>query len=171
MLATIPSATLLGVEGHPVAVEVHVSNGLPGFTVVGLPDAACRESRDRVRAALLSSSLPWPIRRVTVNLAPSGIRKHGAGLDLAVALGLLAANGDVPADLDALVDEWAAKLAAGPTIALSMTKTLLNNGSSVSMQQALEDEARCQIVSSGTSDIVEAMKAFVDKREPHFEGR
>ena len=60
MLATIPSATLLGVEGHPVAVEVHVSNGLPGFTVVGLPDAACRESRDRVRAALLSSGLAWP---------------------------------------------------------------------------------------------------------------
>ena len=57
MLAIIPSATLLGVEGHPVAVEVHVSNGLPGFTIVGLPDAACRESRDRVRAALLSSGL------------------------------------------------------------------------------------------------------------------
>ena len=75
MIAAIPSATLFGVEGRPVAVEVHVSNGLPGFTVVGLPDAACRESRDRVRAALLSSGLPWPLRRVTVNLAPSGVRK------------------------------------------------------------------------------------------------
>ena len=85
MLATIPSATLLGVEGHPVAVEVHVSNGLPGFTIVGLPDAACRESRDRVRAALLSSGLAWPMRRVTVNLAPSGMRKGGAGLDLPIA--------------------------------------------------------------------------------------
>ena len=88
----------------------------------------------------------------------------------ALAMGLV--NRVVPAaDLDALVDEWAAKLAAGPTIALSMTKTLLNHGSTVSMQQALEDEARCQIVSSGTADIVEAMKAFVEKREPHFEGR
>ena len=71
MIATIPSATLLGVEGTPVAVEVHVSNGLPCFTVVGLPDASCRESRDRVRAALLSSGLPWSLKRVTVNLAPS----------------------------------------------------------------------------------------------------
>src|SRR5581483_9978446 len=82
VIATIPSASLLGVDGQPVAVEVHVSNGLPGFTVVGLPDAACRESRDRVRAALLSSGMPWPLRRVTVNLAPSGLRKGGAGLDL-----------------------------------------------------------------------------------------
>jgi magnesium chelatase family protein len=98
VLAIVPSAVLHGVEGRPVRVEVHVSNGLPGFTVVGLPDTACRESRDRVRAALLSSSLPWPLRKVTVNLAPSGVRKQGAGLDLAIAIGLLAANGDLPAD-------------------------------------------------------------------------
>ena len=76
MIAAIPSAVLIGVDGHQVSVEVHVSNGLPGFTVVGLPDAAVRESRDRVRAALLSSGLPWPLRRVTVNLAPSGMRKR-----------------------------------------------------------------------------------------------
>ena len=95
MIATIPSATLLGVEGTPVAVEVHVSNGLPGFTVVGLPDASCRESRDRVRAALLSSGLTWPLKRVTVNLAPSSVRKGGAGLDLPIAVGLLVASGDL----------------------------------------------------------------------------
>jgi magnesium chelatase family protein len=97
VIAAIPSATLFGVEGRPVSVEVHVSNGLPGFTVVGLPDAACRESRDRVRAALLSSGLPWPLRRVTVNLAPSGVRKGGAGLDLPIAIGLLVASGQLPA--------------------------------------------------------------------------
>lgn len=91
MLAIIPSATLLGVEGRPVSVEVHVSNGLPGYTVVGLPDTACRESRDRVRAALLSSGVTWPTKRVTVNLAPSDLRKSGAGLDLAIAVGLLVA--------------------------------------------------------------------------------
>lgn len=95
MIASIPSATLLGVRGRPVLVEVHVSNGLPGFTVVGLPDAACREARDRVRAALLSSGLPWPLRRVTVNLAPSGVRKTGAGLDLPIAVGLLVATGEL----------------------------------------------------------------------------
>ena len=98
MLAIVPSATLLGVEGRPVAVECQVSNGLPGFTVVGLPDTACREARDRVRAALLSSDLSWPTRRVTVNLAPSGIRKTGAGLDLPIALALLVATGDVDAE-------------------------------------------------------------------------
>ena len=95
MLATIPSAVLIGVDGRQVSVEVHVSNGLPGFTVVGLPDAAVRESRDRVRAALLSSGLPWPLRRVTVNLAPSGVRKGGAGVDLPIAIGLLVASGTI----------------------------------------------------------------------------
>jgi magnesium chelatase family protein len=88
---------LTGTVGRPVSVEVHVSNGLPGFTIVGLPDAAVRESRDRVRAALLSSGLPWPLRRVTVNLAPSGVRKGGAGLDLAIAVGVLVATGELPA--------------------------------------------------------------------------
>lgn len=99
MIATIPSATLLGVEGRPVTVEVHVSNGIPGYTVVGLPDAACRESRDRVRAALLSTGLPWPVKRVTVNLAPSGVRKGGPGLDLPIAIALLVAGGALAPDL------------------------------------------------------------------------
>lgn len=87
------SATLSGAVGRTVSVEVHVSNGLPGFTIVGLPDAAVREARDRVRAAVLSSGLQWPLRRVTVNLAPSGVRKAGAGLDLPIAVGLLVAAG------------------------------------------------------------------------------
>jgi len=97
MLAAISAATLTGAVGRPVSVEVHVSSGLPGFTMVGLPDAAVRESRDRVRAALLSSGLPWPLRRVTVNLAPSGVRKGGAGLDVAIAVGVLVATGEIPA--------------------------------------------------------------------------
>ncbi|HUY65867.1 MAG TPA: YifB family Mg chelatase-like AAA ATPase [Acidimicrobiales bacterium] len=95
MIAAIPSAVLIGVDGKQVFVEVHVSNGLPGFTVVGLPDTAVRESRDRVRAAFLSSGLSWPLRRVTVNLAPSGMRKGGAGLDLPIAIGVLVAAGEL----------------------------------------------------------------------------
>ena len=98
MLAAVRSATLLGVEGRPVTVEVHVSTGLPGFQIVGLPDDACRESRDRVRAAVMSSGLPWPSCRITVNLAPSNQRKGGSGLDLAIAVGLLIANGEIPAE-------------------------------------------------------------------------
>jgi magnesium chelatase family protein len=98
VIATIPSATVLGVEGRPVVVEVHVSNGLPAFHVVGLPDPAVRESRDRVRAALLSSGLAWPVKRVTVNLAPSGVRKGGPGLDLPIAIGLLVAADELAAE-------------------------------------------------------------------------
>jgi magnesium chelatase family protein len=97
VIAAVPSATLLGVQGRKILVEVHVSDGLPGFTIVGLPDAACREARDRVRAALLSSNLTWPMRRVTVNLAPSGVRKAGAGLDLPIAIGVLVATGELEA--------------------------------------------------------------------------
>ena len=87
MLAKVRSATVLGVEGHPVRVEVHVAQGLPSFTIVGLPDASCRESRDRVRAAVQSSRFEWPQQRVTVNLAPTNLRKVGSGLDLAMAVG------------------------------------------------------------------------------------
>jgi magnesium chelatase family protein len=101
VLAFIPSATLHGVDGRPVTVEVHISNGLPGFTVVGLPDAAVRESRDRVRAAVVSSGLEWPKHRVTVNLAPSGRRKGGSGLDLPIAVGVLVADGTLsPEDVE-----------------------------------------------------------------------
>ena len=98
MLAITTAATLVGVDGHPVRVEVHVGNGLPSFAIVGLPDAACREARDRVRAAIQSSELDWPQRRITVNLAPSSIPKVGTALDLAIAIGVLVANGTVPAD-------------------------------------------------------------------------
>lgn len=99
MLASVTSATLLGVRGHRVVVEAHVSPGLPGFTIVGLPDTSCRESRDRVRAALLSSGHEWRQQRVTVNLAPTNLRKVGAGLDLAIALALLAATEQLDPEL------------------------------------------------------------------------
>lgn len=96
MLASIPSATLLGVDGQPVRVEIHVSDGLPGYHVVGLPDAAGRESRERVRAALLSSGMDFPLKRITVNFAPGNVRKTGAGLELAIALGLMHAQSCLP---------------------------------------------------------------------------
>ena len=99
MLAAIHAASVLGITGQPVLVEVHVGPGLPTFQIVGLPDEACRESRDRVRAALLSSGLRWPNRRITVNLAPSGLRKGGSGLDLAIAVGVLVADEVVALDV------------------------------------------------------------------------
>ena len=96
MLASVNSAVLEGVDGRVVTVEVHVSRGLPGYTVVGLPDAAGRESRERVRAALLSSGARVSEQRVTVNLAPASVRKTGSGLELAVALALTSADGGLP---------------------------------------------------------------------------
>lgn len=99
MFASVRSATLLGVRGSRVDVEVHSGIGLPGFTVVGQPDEVCRESRDRVRAAFLSCGLAWPTRRITVNLAPTGDRKSGACLDLAIAIGLLATQELVPVEM------------------------------------------------------------------------
>lgn len=97
MLAMVSSATLVGVQGQSISVEVHVSSGLPAFSIVGLPDASCREARDRVRAAILSSRFQWPLKRVTVNLAPTGVRKGGAGLDLPIAIALLVADEQLPA--------------------------------------------------------------------------
>lgn len=91
------SASLLGIHGEPVDIEVHVGAGLPGFTIVGQPDESCRESRDRVRAALLSSALPWPNRRVTINLSMrSTVKRGGSGLDLAIAIGLLVVQDVIP---------------------------------------------------------------------------
>jgi magnesium chelatase family protein len=98
VLASIPSATVLGAAGQSVTVEVFVSTGLPGYRIVGTPDTACRESRDRVRAAILSCGRQWPDKSITVNLAPSGERKSGAGLDLAIAVGILTASEQLAPD-------------------------------------------------------------------------
>jgi magnesium chelatase family protein len=98
VLGLVPSASLLGIDGHAVVVEVHITTGLPSFTVVGLPDASCREARDRVRAAIQSSGLVWPMQRVTVNLAPPTVRKVGSGLDLAIAVAMLVASGQLTQD-------------------------------------------------------------------------
>jgi magnesium chelatase family protein len=89
MLATLVSATLHGIAGRLVRVEVDVAPGLPGFTIVGLPDAALSEARERVRGALRNAGYHHPPRRITVNLAPADLRKTGASLDLAIAVGIL----------------------------------------------------------------------------------
>ncbi len=98
VLATLLSATLNGLAGRVVRVEVDVAPGLPGFTIVGLPDAALSEARERVRGALRNSGYRNPPRRITVNLAPAELRKAGASLDLAIALGVLLGSEQVAAD-------------------------------------------------------------------------
>ena len=98
MLARVQSATVLGVEACLVEVEVDLALGLPTFSTVGLPDASVRESRDRVKAAITNSGFSFPQRRITVNLAPAGLRKEGTSFDLPIAVGILAATGFIPAE-------------------------------------------------------------------------
>ncbi len=92
MLATVTSCAVVGLEGAIVEVEVDISQGLPSLIIVGLPDAALKESRERVRAAIENSGLHWPMRRVTVNLAPADMRKEGPAYDLPIAVGILLAS-------------------------------------------------------------------------------
>ena len=95
-LALIHSRTNDGIDAPQVLVEVHLGNGLPGFSIVGLPEMAVRESKDRVRAAIINSGFEFPAKRITVNLAPADIPKDGGRFDLPIALGILAASGQIP---------------------------------------------------------------------------
>jgi magnesium chelatase family protein len=104
MLSRVTTFAIDGLQSRRVSVEVDIRPGLPAFTVVGLGDAAVRESRERVRAALLNSGFEFPSRRITANLAPAALRKAGPGFDLALAAGVLAASGQVPVTT---LDAWA----------------------------------------------------------------
>jgi magnesium chelatase family protein len=101
MLAKVKSCTVVGLEGRTVDVEVDISTGgLPAFTIVGLPDTAVQEARERVRAAIRNSGGTFPLKRITVNLAPADLRKEGPSFDLPIAVGILIASGQVLADID-----------------------------------------------------------------------
>ena len=95
-VARTHSIALVGVEGHPVEIETDIENGLPGLLLVGLPDTALREARDRIRAAIINSREQWPQRRITVGLSPASLPKRGSGFDLGIAVSILAAAGTVP---------------------------------------------------------------------------
>ena len=95
-VARTHSIALVGVEGYPVEIETDIANGLPCLLLVGLPDTALREARDRIRAAIINSHERWPQRRVTVGLSPASLPKRGSGFDLGIALSILAAAGAIP---------------------------------------------------------------------------
>ena len=95
MLAIARTFTLIGIQAECVHVELDVTRGLPAFTIVGLPDAGVRESRERVRGALLNSGFDFPLKRITANLAPADLRKAGPGFDLAIAAALLVASDQI----------------------------------------------------------------------------
>ena len=96
-VARTHSIALVGVEGHPVEIEADIQNGLPGLLLVGLPDTALREARDRIRAAIVNSREQWPQRRITVGLSPASLPKRGSGFDVGIAVAILCAAGSVPA--------------------------------------------------------------------------
>jgi magnesium chelatase family protein len=97
-LAVLRSRALAGMEAPQVTVEIHLANGLPGFTIVGLPEAEVKEAKDRVRAALLNNCFEFPNRRIVVNLAPADLPKESGRFDLPIALGILAASGQIPSE-------------------------------------------------------------------------
>lgn len=101
MSVQVLTSCVLGVDSYEVEVEVHLSNGLPSFTIVGLPDAACRESQARVRSAIHQSGFRFPPQKITVNLAPADIRKEGTGFDLPIAMAILSATEQIPKELGA----------------------------------------------------------------------
>jgi magnesium chelatase family protein len=97
-VARTHSIALVGVQGHPVEIETDIENGLPGLLLVGLPDTALREARDRIRAAIINSGEQWPQRRITVGLSPASLPKRGSGFDIGIAISIMAAAGRVPGD-------------------------------------------------------------------------
>ncbi|WP_211471248.1 YifB family Mg chelatase-like AAA ATPase [Collimonas humicola] len=152
-LAVLKSRALAGMQAPAVTVEVHLANGLPSFTIVGLPETEVKESKDRVRAALQNARFEFPSRRITVNLAPADLPKESGRFDLPIALGILAASGQIPADeLDDY--EFAGELSLSGELrpirgALAMTFAMTASGATPStaksrafiLPQANADEA------------------------------
>lgn len=137
-LARTYAAVVLGVRAHLVEVEAHLTTGLPGLSIVGLPDASLNEARDRVRAAIVNSGLKWPNSRITVGLSPAWLPKRGSGLDVAIALAILAADAQIPAEtvcgsvalgelgLDGRIRPVAGALAAAVAVRRSLDESKLS---------------------------------------------
>ncbi len=95
MIANVLTGAVIGIEGYKISVEVDTSNSVPGLTIVGLPDTAVQEARERIRSAVKNSGYSFPLKKIVINLAPADIKKEGSGFDLPMAVGVLAANGDI----------------------------------------------------------------------------
>src|SRR5918911_4806648 len=97
MYGRVVGVAIVGVRGHLLAVEAYIGRGLPSLSLTGLPGAGIQDARDRIRPAVEASGLEWPLRRIVVNLSPGDVRKEGPGLDLPVAVSVLAASAQLPA--------------------------------------------------------------------------
>ncbi|MFM9882407.1 MAG: YifB family Mg chelatase-like AAA ATPase [Burkholderiales bacterium] len=166
-LAVLYSRSLVGVDAPLVTVEVHLANGLPSFTIVGLPEAEVKESKDRVRAALVNCRFDFPARRITVNLAPADLPKESGRFDLPIALGILAASGQIPANrLNEL--EFAGELSLSGELrairgALAMTFGAHRSGRAFVVPAASADEAALvrDATVHGVETLLELCKALI----------
>ncbi|MGN6702339.1 MAG: magnesium chelatase domain-containing protein, partial [Burkholderiaceae bacterium] len=136
-LAVVRSRALAGMAAPEVSVETHLANGLPSFTIVGLPETEVKEAKDRVRAALQNAGFEFPARRITVNLAPADLPKESGRFDLPIALGILAASGQIPAD-DLHRYEFAGELSLSGELrpirgALAMSLALHSDGATAKL--------------------------------------
>ncbi len=144
-LAVLYSRALSGMDAPEVVVEVHLANGLPSFTIVGLPEAEVKESKDRVRAALLTAQFEFPARRITVNLAPADLPKESGRYDLPIALGILAASGQIPSEPLSRY-EFAGELALTGELrpirgALAMTSSMMRHADNGALLQNTQKRA------------------------------
>lgn len=163
-LATISSRAILGIEAVAVTVETHLSNGLPGFAIVGLPETAVRESKERVRSAIINAGLDFPERRITVNLAPADLPKTGGQYDLAIAMSILLASSQVPrSGLDNM--DIMGELALDGTLrriggAVAAILAARENGRSIVLPQG--NQAELDLVDYGKAFAVGNLLQFVD---------
>lgn len=144
--AQVYTRSVVGLHAPKVIIEVHLSQGLPALTIVGLPEAAVRESKDRVRSAILNSGFQFPNRRLTINLAPADLPKDGARLDLPIAIGILAASGQLEPDVLSGF-EFIGELALNGELrqvtgSLAVARAIKAEGLALKISQAVEDSGR-----------------------------
>ncbi|MCL4299767.1 MAG: YifB family Mg chelatase-like AAA ATPase [Anaerolineae bacterium] len=169
MLAKVTSCAIVGLEGALIEVEVDIARGLPSMTIVGLPDIAVQESRERVRAAIKNSGLPFPAERVTVNLAPADIRKAGPAYDLPIAIGLLLASEQIYGNVEKAIVMGELSLDGSVrhvSGVLPMTNLAKQEGFTI-LFVPVEDAAEASLIAGLTVYPVETLLQLVDHLSGH----
>lgn len=175
MLAVITSCALSGIDAIPITVEVDIAPGLPGFTMVGLPDSAVKEARERVFAALKNSGFAVPSKRITVNMAPGGIRKEGTAFDLPLAIGILIASGQLetgPLEPFVLIGELALDGRLRPVNgALAAAAFARDTGRSGLLLPAVNRDEAAMVPEIGVYGAYNLLEAIAFMRDPRFPSR